>query len=171
MPLSRLPPLAKPLTGRVVLAALLGFFAIVAGVNAVFIFYALRSHPGLSERNAYQAGLAYNQVLADAEDQRRLGWQVALEDESATAGRLSLHLRDRDGNPLKTEAVTAHLRRPGRESADRQIALTAAGAGLWRAATASLAPGNWDVRVEIARPGASPYRVEWRIWIEREATP
>ena len=35
-----------------------------------------------------------------------------------------------------------------------------------RVPTADLAPGNWDVHVEIARAGAPPYRAEWRILIK-----
>lgn len=86
---------AKPLSGRSVLFALLGFFAVVVAVNGVFIVYALRTHPGLSDANAYQAGLAYNRVLADVEAQRQLGWHVALDDETAAAGRFALRLSDR----------------------------------------------------------------------------
>lgn len=156
----------KPITGRTVLIALLGFFAVVAAVNGVFILYALRTHPGLSDANAYQAGLAYNQVLAEAEAQRQLGWHVTLDDETATHGRLSLYLRDRYGNALMVDRVTAQLRRPGLESADREIALATAGLGLWRLPTADLAPGNWDLRVEIAQDGAALYRTEWRIMIK-----
>jgi len=157
----------KPLTGRTVLIALLGFFAVVASVNGVFIVYALRTHPGLSDANAYQAGLAYNQVLAEAEAQRQLGWQVALDDETAVAGRFTLRLSDRHGDAVIAEAATAQLRRPGLEAADREIALVAAGPGLWHMPTADLAPGNWDVHVEVLRDGAVAYRAEWRVMIKQ----
>lgn len=160
------PAPVKPLTGRSVLFALLGFFALVAGVNGIFIVYALRTHPGLSDDNAYQAGLAYNDVLAEAAAQRQLGWRAALDDDSATAARLSLRLSDRHGDAVIAEAATAQLRRAGLQTADREIVLVAAGPGLWHLPTADLAPGNWDVHVEIARAGAPPYRAEWRILIK-----
>lgn len=164
---SPIAPAAKPLTGRTVLFALLGFFAVVAAVNAVFIFYALRTHPGLSEDNAYQTGIAYNGVLADAEAQRRLGWHIALALSESPQRELTLRVLGRDGAPIAAQRVTAQLRRPGLEAADHEIALIAAGPGLWRASTADLAAGNWDVHVEIARDGAAPYRTEWRVLIQQ----
>lgn len=166
---SPLAPPARPLTGRTVLFALLGFFAVVASVNAVFIFYALRTHPGLSDDNAYQVGIAYNDVLADAEAQRQLGWHVALSLGEPPAHDMTLLIRGRDGAPIVAQSVTAQLRRPGLEAADREIVLIAAGPGLWRASTADLAPGNWDVHVDIARADAPPYRAEWRVMIKERS--
>jgi len=156
----------KPLSGRAVLFALLGFFAVVVAVNGVFIVYALRTHPGLSDDNAYQAGLAYNRLLAEVEAQRQLGWRMTLDNEAATAGRLIFRLSDRHGDAVIAEAATAQLRRPGLEAADRDIALVADGPGLWHAPTADLAPGNWDVHVEVVRDGAPAYRAEWRLRIK-----
>ena len=157
----------KPLGGRTVLFALLGFFAVVVAVNGVFIVYALRTHPGLSDDNAYQAGLAYNRLLAEVETQRQLGWRAALDNETATTGRLTLRLSDRHGDAVIAEAATAQLRRPGLEAADREIALVAEGPGLWHLPTADLAPGNWDVHVEVLRAGAPAYRAEWRVLIKQ----
>jgi nitrogen fixation protein FixH len=163
------PKRPRQITGRTVLIALLAFFAVVATVNAIFIVSALRTHPGLSEDNAYQAGLAYNRVLADAEAQRALGWRLTLDE--TTDGRLAFRLGDRHDDAVIVEAATAQLRRPGRQAADRVIALVGDGPGLWHAPVADLTPGNWDVHVEFMRAGASVYRAERRILITQAAPP
>jgi nitrogen fixation protein FixH len=161
-----MPP-SRPLRGRTVLLALIGFFSVVAAVNAVFIVLALRSHPGVSDDNAYQDGLAYNRLLAEAEAQRALGWSVTLAQAPAYA--LTLKLADRDGAPLAVKAVTARLRRPGLEAADRALVFAEIGPGLWRAEPGDLLRGNWDLAVEIARRDGEPYRADWRLWIKEGA--
>lgn len=169
--MSGVTPAAKPLRGRTVLLALIGFFAVVAAVNAVFIVLALRTHPGVSDENAYQDGLAYNRVIEEAEAQRALGWQVALTLDPAAGGPLTLTLADRDGAPLAVKAVTAQLRRPGLETADRTLVFAEAGTGLWRAVPGDLLPGNWDVSLDIVRFDGAPYRADWRLWVKARPSP
>ena len=59
------------LTGRMVLACLVAFFAIVFGVNAIMIRAAMSTFGGVETQNAYQAGLAFNHQQADALAQGR----------------------------------------------------------------------------------------------------
>ena len=54
--------------------SLIAGFAVVIAVNAALIWFALGSFSGLSEAHAYQAGLAYNETLAAAKAQERLGF-------------------------------------------------------------------------------------------------
>ena len=52
------------ITGRHVLFAMLAFFAVVIGVNATMITYAVGTFSGEEEADAYRKGLDYNQTLA-----------------------------------------------------------------------------------------------------------
>ncbi|HEU0072242.1 MAG TPA: FixH family protein [Alphaproteobacteria bacterium] len=161
----------KIITGRMVLLALLGFFALVATVNAIFIVMALRSHPGVADDNAYVDGLAYNQTLAAAESQRALGWQVTLTAGDGPAGEIKLRALDKAGAPVAAAAVRLSLRHPGRKDADREMAMIADGGGLWHAPAGDLPRGNWDVQALISRADGEAYRAEWRIWLQPEARP
>lgn len=63
-------------TGRLVLTALLGFFAVCMAVNAFFVYMAVTTNRGVVDENAYQTGLHYNDLLEEArqrknEEQRR----------------------------------------------------------------------------------------------------
>mgnify|MGYP001068389893 CR=1 FL=1 len=47
-------------TGRLVLAALIGFFLVVAGVNATMMTVAIRTMPGVDAMSAYETSQHFN---------------------------------------------------------------------------------------------------------------
>lgn len=148
----------KVFTGRTALICLLGFFGVVAAVNGAFIVLAERSFPGFSTSNAYETGVEYNRVLAAADAQRALGWQVDVTDAD---GDLLLRVRDRNGNPVASSRVTAEIRRPTEALEDRSVSLLAVAPGTYRAEKA-LGPGNWEVSIRVQRPDGVDYRIEQR---------
>lgn len=155
----------EPLTGRKVLAGLVAFFAVVALVNGVFVYVATRTHPGLSADNAYQAGLAYNRVLAAAAAQRELGWRVTLA-VGMGSGAFTVSIADRHGDPVDSPGVTVEWRRPVHGAEDRRVALERVGPGVYRADLPPNAKGYWDAIVRIVRPDGAEYRVERRLWVD-----
>ena len=52
--------------GRRILFTLLGFFAVVACVDAYFVYKAVSTHSGVVSDNAYEIGLNYNDVIEEA---------------------------------------------------------------------------------------------------------
>lgn len=54
--------------GRIVLITLLGFFLVVACVDAVFVYKALKSNSGLVVENPYEMGLNYNEIIEQARE-------------------------------------------------------------------------------------------------------
>ena len=60
---------SKPLTGRMVLAMLLGFFGTVIGVNVYMMKMAISTLPGTDVDSAYTASLGYEKEIAAARDQ------------------------------------------------------------------------------------------------------
>jgi len=154
-----------PLSGREILAYLVAFFGFVAVVNGVFIYFAMRTYPGLSADNAYQTGLAYNRVLAAAAAQRALGWRVTLEIAKGS-GTLLASIADRHGDPVDSPHVIAELRRPVHGAEDHRLAFVRAGPGVYRADLPLAAKGYWDVILHIARPDGAEYRAERRLWVD-----
>lgn len=150
----------KPLTGATVLGWLLAFFGVVAAVDGAFVVMAERTFPGFSP-NAYETGLEYNRVLAAAEAQRALGWQVDATIES-NGGALVLRLRDRNGNPVPSPKVVADVRRPAEAFEDRSLALAEIAPGIYRIDNALPAPGSWEVSIRVRRPDGADYRIEQR---------
>ncbi len=53
-------------TGRKVLMYLVLFFIIFASVDALFIYMAVSTHSGVVAENAYEIGVKYNDVIAEA---------------------------------------------------------------------------------------------------------
>lgn len=156
----------RRLTGRAVLAMLLAFFGLVAGVNAIFIVVALRSFSGVSTVGAYQRGLAWNRELAAAVAQRAQGWRAQIEavrtDDDV---RLRATLADAAGLPLDGLVVRAELRRPTSQGHDASIQLAAEGSGRYGAAVALSLRGQWNLRLEAAGLDGATHVVEERLWL------
>tara|TARA_R110002126_G_scaffold274335_2_gene419290 strand:+ start:7706 stop:7936 length:231 start_codon:yes stop_codon:yes gene_type:complete len=66
---------ANKKSGRRALFYLLAFFVIFASVDAFFVYKALSTHTGVVAENAYEIGLNYNDVIAEAKKQKLNGSQ------------------------------------------------------------------------------------------------
>jgi nitrogen fixation protein FixH len=150
----------RRLTGRQVLVATLAFFGLVIAANLAFVFLALDTFSGTVSDRAYQEGLAYNERLAGAAEQRSRGWTGAL---ALIPDGLSLTLGDRDGRPVAGLTLVASLSRPATRAFDRSVALIEVVPGRYLAAL-DLEPGNWLVLVEGSDSAGSSFRTEARLW-------
>jgi len=134
------------LTGRKVLAWLVGFFVVVASVNGVFIYAGIKSWPGLVSEHSYEEGLAYNRTLAAARANAALGWTARLDYRD---GQAALVLTDRDGRALDGMQVEAVFTRPLGRTAAVAATLASLGAGRYAAAVALPMPGQWEMAVTV----------------------
>lgn len=157
-----LPFLQPPLTGRHVLAAIVSFFLVIFAVNGVFLYVSLKSHPGVTSENAYREGLAYNRDLENAERQAGLGWQKIV---SVAEGRVGVRFADRDGRALTGLSITASVRRPVHDRADRDLIFREVGGGTYEMTGARLETGRWHVSILATYPGATPYRIETSVQV------
>lgn len=157
---------SRPWTGRTLLFALLAFFGVMVIANGIFVYFATESWTGLTTEDAYREGLSYNETLARAERQRALGWQstLALVALDGNRARLSLLVRDSEGQAVASNAITALFRRPTQEGHDFEVVLAPTGDGAYAAEFALPLPGQWDVRVSITRADAESYLIETRLW-------
>lgn len=154
---------SRPLTGRHVFLMLLAFFGIIFAANAALIWMAGKSFNGLAEDQAYEKGLAYNEVLEQGRMQERDGWTVKA---NFAEGRFVIELADRHG-PVSGAEGTATLFRVIRSGEDLSAPLASAGAaGQYSVALTPPEPGLWELRVEVRYNGRT-YDSRQRLDIKR----
>jgi len=158
----------KAITGKTVLAWLLAFFGVIFAANAVFIYLALGTFPGVVVESSYEAGQAYNQEIAAAKAQAGLNWQVSSEfhRSGGDGGRLVVTAREPDGAPLYGVELNAMLRNPVHDGADMRVTFTADGGGRYIGEVDSLAAGNWTLVLLISQEGERKFKSENRIFVK-----
>jgi nitrogen fixation protein FixH len=156
----------RPVTGRMVLACLIGFFAVVAGVNAIMIRAAVSTFGGVETSSSYQAGLAFARESAAAHAQDELHWQVKAKVlPLGGQTRVEIDARDATGRPLPGLAATARLAHPNDRRADQDVSLSEGTAGHFAGATSQLV-GQWDVIIELSRDGERLFRSRNRVMLQ-----
>lgn len=153
--------LAPRTDGRRVLYALVAFFGAIIAVNGVFVYLALASWNGLTSRNAYEEGLAYNRTIKQIRAQAALGWRLDIDYRD---GRAVVAALDRDGQPLDGLRLRAQFVRPASEGSDLTVTLNADGGGRYGAAAVLPLPGQWDMVVD-AEGAPGTFRVVKRILV------
>jgi nitrogen fixation protein FixH len=148
MPTSSVSP--KPLTGRLVLIMLLGFFGIVFGVNFTLMELAIATLPGTEVDSAYSASLGYEKEIAAAHDQTARKWKVEahIERDGSGGATLQVDARDDSGRPMTGLKFQGTLERPTDKRADLAVSLAEVGIGIYRGSAPAVAPGQWDLVLE-----------------------
>jgi nitrogen fixation protein FixH len=151
-----------------VLAALLGFFVLVLGVNGAMIYAAITTFGGIDNPNAYREGLAYNARIAAGVEQAQTGWRDQVEIlAGSSAFRVSLS--DKDGRPVGGLAMRATIVRPATNRFDAVLPMQEKSPGAYEAALSALESGSWIVNVEASRPGGGEailYQTRRRLWLK-----
>lgn len=135
-----------PLSGRRVFWWFAAFFGVIAAVNAGMVTLALRTHSGVVTEHAFEKGLNYNQTIADANAQAKLGWKI---DVVWNHHQLRVTIHDAEGHLLSPSHVTAHISRPTQDQFDMDLILHPAGHHLWMATATPPLKGVWDIRLMI----------------------
>lgn len=157
----------RPLTGRVVLASLVGFFGVVFGVNFLMMKLAIDTLPGTEVDSAYSASLAYEHEIAAANDQNKRDWKVDAKVERKPDGSATLRVeaRDRNGAPLAGLKFFGKLERPANKRDDLDVTLAEIDTGVYRGQTAGVAPGLWDLVLEGDATGARVFLSKNRLML------
>lgn len=141
------------LTGGKVLAALVVFFGMVAGANAVMIHMALATFRGEVNDHPYETGLAFNREIAAGRAQASRAWTVDVRVGGEGESRaLSISLVDAQGRPLSDLDVAVTLAAPADRRRDVVLALAPVRAGLYEG-SAVVAAGQRDLEVVARRGG------------------
>jgi nitrogen fixation protein FixH len=158
------PKRSREITGRTVLICFVGFFGIVATVNAIMIRAAVTTFAGTETASAYKAGLGYKNEEQAAAAQAKLGWQVAGRIARAPSGEAVLAVEVKDGSqiPIYGIAVTAHLAHPLNARLDRNVVLVRMADGNFSGSTNATA-GQWTLTLDVTRDGERVYRTKSRV--------
>jgi len=137
--------------------AIAGAFLVIAAVNGGLVYFALASNTGLADDAAYEDGLAYNAVIAEAARQEALGWHVAIAFNAARkgghVGEVVVDVQDRNGKPISDLDIRGELVRPVEPLPPVTLSLGAEGEGRYAAAIAVPRPGQWNLRLVARRQG------------------
>jgi nitrogen fixation protein FixH len=160
----------RALSGRRVLLYLIGFFAVIFAVNGIMIYKAESTFGGLDTDDAYRKGIAYNERVAAAAAQAKLGWRDELGYVPATQ-LLRVTLTDASGQAVSGLDVTAQVQRPATTRFDQRLMLEQTGPGSYEVDAAGLDPGWWTVDLSAQRKAPNRqdptlYESRRRVWIK-----
>jgi nitrogen fixation protein FixH len=146
--------MSRKFTGYHMLAVLVAFFGTVIAVNLTMASLASSTFGGIQVQNSYVASQNFNTWLEQAEEQEKLGWQVA----SSWQGDGRLRVTATGPGPAATLQATA--RHPLGQMPDLDLAFERAADGAF-VSLDKLPPGRWIVRLQL-NDGASEWRREDR---------
>jgi nitrogen fixation protein FixH len=133
------------------------FFVCLAALEVWFMTLAHRSFTGVVTDDAYSIGLNEEELAAQREAARRLGWTAAMafEQGPGLGGRLTLQLRDAAGQALNADEVRATAERMTRFPQIQAVRFVRQPGGEYLADFSVPLAGRWFVRVRLARGGQS----------------
>lgn len=129
---------------------------VVVAVNATLVYFAMHSWGGLVTDHAFERGVAYNRLIAEAAAEEALGWKADVAYQPAGGGEgaaVIVSLRTTDGKPMDHAAVALEAARPVEAETPVSLGLRNVGNGRYIADAASLRAGQWDVRMTVANDG------------------
>lgn len=142
------------LGGRHVLASMILFFAVVAGVNGLMMTLAIRTMPGLDARNGYDVSQLYNADIKAAAAQAERGWSIRANIGRKPEGVVvSADVLLANHAPMAGGTVSARLEHPATRQLDRVLILKETSAGHYEAMAVGLPAGAWTLVLRV-EPGA-----------------
>lgn len=140
---------ARPFTGWHMTAILVGFFAIIMAVNFTMARLAFSTFGGKVVENSYVASQHYNDLLARAEAQDRLGWSRTVWLDRTRHVRITLA---HQGQPLAIDSATAVVNHPlGTVPAHNLVMVRDGKGGM--ISTRPLLQGRWRIDLAIDHGG------------------
>jgi nitrogen fixation protein FixH len=127
-------------------AGLIATMGLVVAVNGYMIYDAYHTFPGAAGQDGFDLSNAYKRVLATAQQQAALGWQI--EADATAAHYPVLRLADRNGAPLGAATIEASAERPVGPATTTALTFRPVGAGQYQADTA-LFSGQWDIMLTV----------------------
>lgn len=154
----------RKITGAHVLAALLGFFALIIAANASFLYFAVKTFPGEKEKKSYRQGVNFNETLEARAAQDALGWRASIDTIVREGGavRLVISFVTTTAAPLDGLSVNGALVRPTSTDGAQNVAFAPAGAGRYEAVIPA-GKGAWDLSVTASLSSGARFQFMNRI--------
>ena len=158
----------RQITGSMVLAGMIAFFALIFAVNGVFVYFALDTWPGLSSTKSYDKGVRFNAVLEAAEAQSKLGWssRLALAPAGAESLNLGVTMADKAGGGLPGLTVTVDLIRPAQEGLDQKLVLKETAAGRYSVRFSRPTSGRWYAIIQARSTRGETYKMQHELTVD-----
>lgn len=128
---------------------IVAFFLVITAVLATFVYIAVSSYRGVVTDDAYEKGVAYNKVIAQAEAQAASGYTLRIEQ---SAGGVTVHALDAKGDAVPAKAVKIWFYRPTQDGMDRHESMARQPDGAFGISTLGMARGLWEARVYADLP-------------------
>ncbi len=151
----------KSLDGRFVAWCFILFFALIVTVNGIFAYKAITTQPGVITQNAYEKGLAYNDMLEKAKSQPKITQQVSYND-----GILRWKLIDEQGNFITNAVVKARIIRIIKDGNDFDIELKHKGGGVYEVKFSLPYKGVWEAKLSSKWDNDKQYQTSYRFTIK-----
>ncbi len=149
----------RRITGRTVLAVFVGFFGVIASVNAFMIWQATSTHTGIVVDSAWRSSGNWQAEIDAARAQRELGWAVDLDIARNGAGAdVEALIVDAAGAPVHGIDVSVRMISPVGPDGDRAVTLREQDSGRYTGAFAELAAGRWQVLLDVRTGAGRAYR-------------
>lgn len=133
--------------------AIAASLAVVFIVNFTFLYLAVKTEDGLTDKNYYEKGLFYNSSL---QDEKSLGWKIEVSfvniPEVESSNGIMVNIRDTAGAPVGGALVKIVLKRPASDRFDRVFELVPAGSA-YNGSISMPVPGWWDIEVKAKKDG------------------
>lgn len=133
---------SRRFTGRHMTLILVAFFGVVIAVNLVMARFATGTFGGVVVENSYVASQEFNTWLAEARDEKALGWTVVTAWRPD--GRLSVTAK----GPGTAAVMTGVARHPLGRMPDVSLSFVADGKGGFVSQQA-VPDGRWTLRLEL----------------------
>ncbi|MFN0219546.1 MAG: FixH family protein [Hyphomicrobium sp.] len=150
------------LTGWHIGLVFCAFFAVVFGMNGVFLAAALRTNSGVVAVEPYRKGLDYNRRIEADALQRALGWHAEANFDGA---RLTVAIKADNAASIGGLTVEATVGRPATMAENISIKLIESSPGRYVAETPLTGSGAFIADV-VARDGSGDiFRIRRRLWL------
>lgn len=138
-----------PLRDRLIPWYFVMAFIVVFTVNGVFVYMATNTHTGVITEQAYEKGLAYDDVLTQTKQQAKLGWEGTLQLHGTTDDlQLTYQLVDAEQQPITGAHIEAYMTRPTQDGYDTHIAMDeTTKEGIYQLNTTLPLTGLWDITI------------------------
>lgn len=145
----------------------LGIIVMFLSINAVFIYLAITTSPGLVTEDYYEKGQQYEQnVLKLMAAQQTLQWETKLavpgQIVSRQTGIYRFSAVDVRGVPVMDADVQLVAYRPSDADADIRVDMNQVAPGQYEARLALPLPGLWDLNITV-KNGGDEFRLSHRI--------
>ncbi len=152
------------LTGRMVFAGFVAFFAIVIGVNLIMARYAIKTFAGVETESSYKAGLAFESEAEQAAKQAGRHWdvEVELENPGGVTRTVLAEVKDAKGAPVSGLQAVGQFHHPVDARKDVALELQSVGNGRYRT-TVTAPPGQWVLVIDFAQGDDRLFRSRNRV--------